>query len=258
MAYKLRKLRVDRVDLVDKGANPGAHIMLFKRDDEPPDEEPEEGGADVPNEADDKTTSFSVDDKTALENRVTELEQALESAVNRAQAAEDLAKSANEPEDVWKGVPPQIRKKFEEQEARIKLADEIAKRERDTRERHECIQKASSYQYLPVNPDDDWEVFKAINGLDAKVSGRIYQLFSAGDANLSKSVSTSERGFGGSGRSAETALDQIHQLVNDRVAKSNNQMSLNDAMAEVMQANPALYRAYTAEIAAYQKSSRGE
>lgn len=257
MPSKLKKLRVDRVDLVDKGANPGAHIVLFKRD-APSEEEPAEGGAVVPNETDDKTQDAVVAEKAALEGRVSELEKELASAISRAEAAEELAKSASDPEDVWKSVPLAIRKKFEEQEARIKLADEIAKRERDTRERQECIQKASSYQYLPVNPDDDWEVFKAINGLDTKISGRIYQLFSAGDTNLSKSVTTNERGFGGSGRSAESALDQIHHLVNDRVAKSNNQMSLNDAMAEVMQANPALYRAYTAEIAAYQKSSRGE
>ena len=32
MPVKLRQLMIDRVDLVDKGANPDAHIVLFKRD----------------------------------------------------------------------------------------------------------------------------------------------------------------------------------------------------------------------------------
>lgn len=32
MPTRLKDLRVDRVDLVDKGANPGAHVVLFKRD----------------------------------------------------------------------------------------------------------------------------------------------------------------------------------------------------------------------------------
>lgn len=31
MATELRKLRINRVSLVDKGANPGAHVVLFKR-----------------------------------------------------------------------------------------------------------------------------------------------------------------------------------------------------------------------------------
>jgi len=34
MTTKLKNLRVDRVDLVDKGANPGANVLLFKRDTE--------------------------------------------------------------------------------------------------------------------------------------------------------------------------------------------------------------------------------
>lgn len=32
MATKLKRLRVDRVDLVDRGANPDAHVLLYKRD----------------------------------------------------------------------------------------------------------------------------------------------------------------------------------------------------------------------------------
>jgi hypothetical protein len=34
MPKKLRKLKIDRVDMVNRGANPEAHILLFKRDDE--------------------------------------------------------------------------------------------------------------------------------------------------------------------------------------------------------------------------------
>tara|TARA_Y100000310_G_scaffold98201_1_gene95943 strand:- start:30932 stop:31993 length:1062 start_codon:yes stop_codon:yes gene_type:complete len=33
MAHLLRKLKINRVDLVDKGSNPGAHVRLFKRDE---------------------------------------------------------------------------------------------------------------------------------------------------------------------------------------------------------------------------------
>ena len=37
MAQRLRKLTIDRVDLVDRGANPGARIALSKRNDTAPD-----------------------------------------------------------------------------------------------------------------------------------------------------------------------------------------------------------------------------
>lgn len=34
MPKKLRQLVVERVDLVDRGSNPGSHILLWKRDDD--------------------------------------------------------------------------------------------------------------------------------------------------------------------------------------------------------------------------------
>ena len=42
MATKLKNLAVTSVDLVDQGANPDAHIRLFKRNGEPPEDEPTE------------------------------------------------------------------------------------------------------------------------------------------------------------------------------------------------------------------------
>jgi hypothetical protein len=35
MATRLRKLTFNEVSLVDRGANPGAHVLLFKRDETP-------------------------------------------------------------------------------------------------------------------------------------------------------------------------------------------------------------------------------
>ena len=42
MATKLKNLAVTSVDLVDQGANPDAHIRLFKRNGDPPEDEPTE------------------------------------------------------------------------------------------------------------------------------------------------------------------------------------------------------------------------
>lgn len=42
MARKLKNLKVTKVDFVDEGANPDAHIKLFKRKDGKPEEDPEE------------------------------------------------------------------------------------------------------------------------------------------------------------------------------------------------------------------------
>jgi hypothetical protein len=52
MATKLRKLVIDEISLVDKGANPGAHIVMFKRRTKPEDETGRHGRA--PKDRDDQ------------------------------------------------------------------------------------------------------------------------------------------------------------------------------------------------------------
>lgn len=42
MATKLKNLKVKKVDFVDEGANPDAHIELFKRKDGKPEEDPKQ------------------------------------------------------------------------------------------------------------------------------------------------------------------------------------------------------------------------
>lgn len=249
MATKLRKLKIDRVDLVDKGANQAAHVMLFKRD--------ETQEANMPPEKK-EITQADMDELTA---RVEALMKDHDDALKRAEAAEgevakrDAAEKEAGEQDIWKNVHPEVRKQFEEQKAEITLAKAAAQLERDERVKQTSIQKAASYKYLPVNPDDDWEVFKAIDGLDTKVSSRIYELFSAGNTNLEKAIPTVERGSGGDGDVTRTAYDEINRLAASVVSKSSNTVDHNTAVQQVLRENPNLYKAYTREIRA---SVKGE
>lgn len=301
MARKLRQLKIDRVDLVDKGANQAAHVLLFKRAEdaaiekamtlkevldgrEQRDEAREEKWKIVDAFMDSLQSCCEADEDERMRVVVTsakqfvdmmapihevlnetedvymseelkkQLEQAQQdaaAAIERAEAAEaELAKrdAPDDPEDIWKGVAPALRKRFEQQEQEIALAKAAAEMERDQRVKQESIQKAAAYKHLPINADDDWEVFKAIDRLDAPVSKRIYELFKAGDANLGDAGLTNERGVSGEDGEPLSSGDQMEQLIQAEIEKSGAEYTI--AFSKVAAANPVLYRAYTRSVQA--------
>lgn len=77
MTAKLKKLRIDRVDFVDQGANPGAHITLAKR-----------ATTEEPHMADQKES------EAAFEKRLKAMEDAQTALQKRAETAEAEAKAA--------------------------------------------------------------------------------------------------------------------------------------------------------------------
>ena len=125
MTTKLEGLEIDRVDFVDKGANPGAHITLFKRDT-------------TMAEKDVKTEPEATD---AVAKRVAELEK-------RATDAEAKAKEATE----------QVTKANEQA---LKAAERIAKLE-EAREHNEFVAKAAKFSAI-AKADDFAPIYRKIH-----------------------------------------------------------------------------------------------
>jgi hypothetical protein len=86
MATRLKKLKVNRVDLVDRGANPGAHVLLWKRDDTP------EEGTQMGKE---DTVEISAEEGTTLIEAMSERIDSLEAEL--ADARKSLAKTLSDP-----------------------------------------------------------------------------------------------------------------------------------------------------------------
>lgn len=304
MATKLRKLKIDRVDLVDRGANQEAHILLFKRDDDnvekaamtlqeilDKNEEREEkqelcwkatdalmASLNSVADLDDDTERLRIivtsakqyvdlmrtihqslqeediymadqpnEELDALKSKLSSLEESNNALAKKLSDAEaELAKRDDKPaeEDIWKGVSPALKRMFEDQKRETEIAKAAAQVERDERIRRDCIQKAEGYQYLPVNPNGDWEVFKAIDNLDDSVSGRIYELFRAGDTNLKKAGLTNPRGHDNGGDPGLSPFEEIERLVSEKMAKSANGMGYDAALSQVIHENPSLYTSY--------------
>ena len=220
MATKLTKLRITRVDCVDKGANQAAHILLWKRK-EPPMAE----------------TVAKADHDAVL----TQLEEAKMQIATLTEQVKKL--TPREPEDLWKGVSPELRKRFEEQEARAKRAEEAVELEKAEREKVLYIAKARSYKYLPVNPDDDWEVFKSLATLPAPVQTRLDTLFKAAEEFGRLAGLTRTFGRDGVPTGGDAPLDQLTTLARSYVAKGLEQ-SESDGMTRAIRERPDLYEAH--------------
>lgn len=169
MATRLSKLQYRKVALVDRGANPDAHIQLFKRDDTMPKE------------------------MTAAELQA-ELDKVTKAL---ADAKAEIASLTAEPEDIEKGLPEPVlkelaalRKQAAEDRARV------AKVEED-RQREQAIQKAAGFKALGAADDLGAVLYEIRKAVKPETATKIETLLTGWNAALEKGALFTEIGKGG-------------------------------------------------------------
>lgn len=235
MATRLKALKITKIALVPKGANQEAHVLLYKS--APPEEE------DMPPETVSKADHDAV---------VAKLKDAEAQIATLTEQVKKLTPA--DPEDLWKGVPDALRKRFEEQEARAKRAEEAVALEKAEREKVLYIAKARSYKSLPVNPDDDWEVFKGLATLPAPVQTRLDTLFKAAEelgrqAGLTRAFGRDGVPIGGD----DAPLAQLEALGRSYVAKGLAKTE-PEGLERAIRERPDLYEAHARGV---QREERG-
>ena len=233
MPTRLKSLHITKIALVPKGANQEAHVLLYK--------------SAAPQEEAMAETVLKADHDAALA-------QLTEAQTQIATLTEQVKKlTPSDPEDLWKGVSDVVRKRFEEQEARAKRAEEAVAVEKDAREKVLYIAKARSYKFLPVNPDDDWEVFKGLATLPEPVQTRLDTLFKAAEELGRQAGLTRTWGRDGGMTGGDTPLAQLEALGRAHVAKGVAKTEA-EGLAMAIRERPELYQAHGRSV---QKEERG-
>lgn len=166
MASRLRRLQYRKVALVDRGANPEAHISLFKRDD-----------------------------TMAKEPTVAEVQAQLAAAeAERDTLREQLAKLAPKPK-AEPDLPEAVRKQVEEAEARARAAEERIAKLEDGRAMEQAIQKAHTLKALGA-ADDLGRVLYEVRKAHPATADKLETLFTAWNEQLAKSALFTEIGSG--------------------------------------------------------------
>lgn len=273
---RLDALVIDRVDLVDDGANPEAAVMLYKR----------HAGEDTMTE----DPSAPVDDvakvgraiSAARLARLKAMRDELASLITDAQQGEDMADETNDKavakatEPIAPVVPvapvapptdpgddPVIKARFAEFEKRITdlqaTADEaIAKAAAETekRERADFAKRAEAdFAHLPGTPDTKGGLLYT---LSKKLTSEEYQavdvLLKAADAAAKTGAITAEVGKSGHGAAVgSTAFAKMRALATERVSKGEAKTEA-DAIVAIAQSHPDLYAEHLADMRTSAKS----
>jgi len=241
----LMDLVVDRVDLVDEGANSAAFIKLYKRKEmetgmdfnkiisklkpehaEIIQAEIAKARAEVPEEV---ATELS-NTKEALEKSKTELENFKEEVKKSKEPAQEESF-----EEVLKSLDPAVQKVFKSLQAQKEAAEQVAKQLKEQKEEEEAIAKAKSLKALPVEEDKLLQVVKG-------VSDDVYEILKSAAKVLEESDIFEEVGKGKGDAGTIDAWSRIEKKAGE-IAKRDG-ITVEKAIGVVINENPELYKEY--------------
>ena len=179
----------------------------------------------------------------AAEGRVAALEAELATVTKAFSALKASTKPPPTEEDFLKSLPESLRKRWESNELRLQEAEAVAKAEKAQREQQEYIAKTAAYRAVGVAPDD-WDVLKAIDGLDDKYRVRLLHLLKSADAAIKHSALFGEIGTAG-GSGGGDAYAVIEALATE--LSKGGTLTKAQAIVKALDARPDLMRQYHAE-----------
>jgi len=238
-------LVVDRIDLVDEGANSAAFIKLYKRKEmetgmdfneiisklkpehaEIIQAEIAKAKAEVPVEV----AAELSDTKKALEESKAELEKIKEEVKKSKEPAQE-----ENFEEILKNLDPAVQKVFKSLQAQKEAAEQVAKQLTEQKEEEEAIAKAKSLKALPIEEEKLVQVVKGI-------SDDVYEILKSAAKVLEESEIFKEIGKGKDGASSTDAWTRIEKKA-EEIAKRDN-ITKEKAISVGINENPELYKEY--------------
>lgn len=268
MSYLLEDLVVDRVDLVDEGANSAAFIELFKRKERKESMDykeviakmsPEQGklvqaeldklAGEVTKAKEDLATVTTERDeaKKQLDETNGKLETANDDlatakseldALKQDEGKDDAAKAAFDEEETMKAMPKEARELFTKMKAQKNAAEEELRKAKDAEKHADAVAKAATLKSLPI---EQAKLVELVKGATPEVLELLATVATAMDGTVLGEVGKSKAGAGTASTSNE-AWAQIEAKA-DEVAKKDS-ISKAKAISKVVNENPDLYKQY--------------
>ena len=177
-------------------------------------------------------------------NYIEALESANESLMAKLDEADE--ESVEEYDHILKGADPEIVELFKAAEERAAVAEEIAKAERENRLQREFIEKAATYDSLPVETATFGIVLKdASENMDADTYDALTTVLAAANEAISQGGLMSEIGVTKS-FDAGSGMGRIEQAASVLQAE-NTDLTREAAIAKAVTDDPSLYDIYNEE-----------
>ena len=263
MARELVNLVIDRVDLVDEGANSAAFIELYKRKEssEPMDFNEilsklkpehaevitkafEESNADVAKAREElEAATQNLANKESELNAANEALAKANAELDALKAAAPVAKSAEEAEDeILKGMPEAARELLMKYRTQKEAAEEQVRKNAAEKAEAEAISKAACLKAIPVEQAKLVDIMKGI-------SPEMYDILCAANTAIEEAVLGEvgkNRGNGVAEQGASDAWSQIEKQAVE-IAKRDG-ITIEKAVSTVVSNNPELYNKYLEEV----------
>lgn len=265
-------LMVDRVDLVEEGANSAAFVELFKRREKQKMTVEEILGELTPEHAEviKSAIDAAANSLTAEQAKVTALEKAKEdlevtvSNLTKAkedaeakvpcecdgEAAEDgtcktcgkkkVAKGVSgiDEEETLKGLPESMRAYVEKLKLKNAAAEEEVRKANELKVHNEAVAKAATLKSLPVEEASLVDILKSA---DSKIVDMLTTINAAINTTVLGEVGKSASGAAGTG-DRDSAWAKI-EIEAGKIEKSSN-VTKQKAITMAIEANPNLYKDY--------------
>ena len=269
---RLTDMEFDEISLVTRPANQLSKVVLYKSGDmDMPEAEDEvfdlddtlDKGGYKKDDDDESETDRIVDEDEAIlrlkeSKKKVKKDEEVESMLNYIEALESanetlMAKldeageeSFEEYDHILKGADPEIVELFKAAEERAAVAEEIAKAERENRLQREFIEKAATYDSLPVETATFGSVLKdASENMDADTYDALTTVLAAANEAISQGGLMNEIGVSGT-FDAESGMGRIEQVAS--VLRSENpDLTREAAIAKAVTDDPSLYDIYNEE-----------
>ena len=259
------ELDVNRVDLVDEGANSEAFIKLYKRKEMSPGmnfEEilskmkPEHAQivkdelAKAKTEVETEVEKAKAEITTELEKAKTELvtaneeiakmkaeSEALKEEVEKAKCAVKKEEgSEDNMEEVMKSLDPSVQAVFKSLKAQKEAAEEVVKQINAQRVEEEAIAKAKELKAIPVEEAKLVSIMKGINP-------ELFEILKAASAAIENSGLLDPIGKSKGSNDTQDAWTKIEKKA-DEYMTADTKLTKQMAIAKAVKENPDLYKEY--------------
>lgn len=180
-----------------------------------------------------------LEEMTALEKKVKELEEKVTKGKDDHKKDDD--------EELWKGVSPAIRNRFEAMAKERDKFAELAKGEKDAREVTNWTQKVASFKYIQITPEHFGKVMKAVAENAEDEAHEIIRVLQSADDLIGKGNLFAEfgkRGDSKNGKSDATNIVARVEAMADDFQKMDQKISRPDAIQKVFTQHPEWYALY--------------
>jgi len=251
MPYLLKDLVIDRVDLVDEGANSAAFIELFKRKEQDTNMNFEEILKKMKTEhaevitsemtglskAAEKATEDLDTTKAELEKVKEELKTAKEKLMGKKEEDEEEDKKDNTPEGVIKSMPKDVQALFSKMKQQKETAEEQVRKAKEAEKHAEAVSKAAELKALPIEKDKLVDILK-------KCDTDMIDVFTSINTAIEDTV-LKEKGKSTNQEDVNKGADAWAKIEKKATEVSKRDSSTKQkAIATVIKENPELYKEY--------------